>query len=227
MHINGSAFHPNVSMLPLPQQRLWAELGSTPPNFVLYGGTALALRLGHRVSVDFDFFSSLPFVPSELQSALPYLSGAIVIQSSANTLTCRVERDGPVLLSYFGGLPIRQVHRPDHVPMGIKIASLLDLAATKVKVVLDRASQKDYLDIDAILQAGISLPQALLAARAVYGDVYNPLLTLKALTYFGDGDVAQLPDAMKGRLTDAVRMLNLSEVLRTQVPPAVTPIGRV
>jgi len=56
-------FVPNLSMLPPPQVRLWQELGSTPESFKLYGGTALALRLGHRSSVDFDFFSNAPFDP--------------------------------------------------------------------------------------------------------------------------------------------------------------------
>jgi hypothetical protein len=49
-------FKPNLSILPEPQRRLWAELSNTPKTFVLYRGTALALRLGHRQSEDFDFF---------------------------------------------------------------------------------------------------------------------------------------------------------------------------
>ena len=50
-------FSPRLDILPAPQLQLWAELGTVPPAFVLYGGTALALHLGHRQSVDFDFFS--------------------------------------------------------------------------------------------------------------------------------------------------------------------------
>ena len=54
-------FSPDLSILPPPQLRLWPELDTTPATFTLYGGTALALRLGHRTSVDFDFFSNQPF----------------------------------------------------------------------------------------------------------------------------------------------------------------------
>jgi hypothetical protein len=54
-------FTPNLNILPEPQRRLWGELRDTPQAFVLYGGTALALRLGHRQSEDFDFFSNQPF----------------------------------------------------------------------------------------------------------------------------------------------------------------------
>lgn len=56
-------FNPNLSILPPPQLQLWPELDATPEAFTLYGGTALALRLGHRASVDFDFFSNQPFDP--------------------------------------------------------------------------------------------------------------------------------------------------------------------
>jgi hypothetical protein len=55
-----NSFSPRLDVLPATQRRLWPELRGVPPQFVLYGGTALALRLGHRHSVDFDFFSSIP-----------------------------------------------------------------------------------------------------------------------------------------------------------------------
>ena len=53
------------------------ELAQTPDNFTLYGGTAIALRLGHRQSVDFDFFAlTSSFEPASLLEQLPYLKGA-------------------------------------------------------------------------------------------------------------------------------------------------------
>jgi len=51
-------FKPILSALPEPQRALWEELQTTPASYVLYGGTALALRLGHRQSQDFDFFAA-------------------------------------------------------------------------------------------------------------------------------------------------------------------------
>jgi hypothetical protein len=51
---------PKLEILSPPQRRLWSELKETPQEFVFYGGTALALRLGHRTSEDFDFFSNRP-----------------------------------------------------------------------------------------------------------------------------------------------------------------------
>ena len=53
-----SSFAPRLDVLPEPQQRLWYKLGGIPAEFALYGGTAIALHLGHRQSVDFDFFGT-------------------------------------------------------------------------------------------------------------------------------------------------------------------------
>jgi hypothetical protein len=53
-----------------------------PGEFVLYGGTALALHLGHRQSMDFDFFGDRAFDPAKLYAALPFLAGATVTQQT-------------------------------------------------------------------------------------------------------------------------------------------------
>ena len=181
------AFAPNLEPLPPPQRALWPELAATPDSFTLYGGTGLALRLGHRASVDFDFFSNVAFDPERLAAQIPYLKDAERIQVSPDTLTCRVDRGGPVLLSFFGGLGIGQVAAPDTTnDTGLQIASLLDLAGTKAAVIQKRAEVKDYLDIAAILQHGIDLATILAAGGVVYGRQFNPLITLKALTFFDD-----------------------------------------
>ena len=67
-----ASFEPRLDILPDSQRELWPELDAVPSDFVLYGGTALALQLGHRVSEDFDFFSSAGFDPDRLQSRLPF-----------------------------------------------------------------------------------------------------------------------------------------------------------
>ena len=158
---------PNLSMLPPPQLKLWPELGATPESFTLYGGTALTLRLGHRASVDFDFFSNAPFDPERLASTLPYLKGAERVQMAPNTLTCRVDRGGAVLVSFFGGLGLGQVAERDEVEgMALYVASLLDIAGTKMAVVQKRAEVRDYLDIDALLRHGVDLPTALAAGAS-------------------------------------------------------------
>ena len=212
-------FTPNLTTLPPPQRKLWTELAATPEVFTLYGGTALALRLGHRASVDFDFFSNAPFDPDDLARKLPYLKDAERVQIATNTLTCRVDRDGPVLVSFFGELGLGQVAPRDHVAgMPLQVAALLDIAGTKAAVLQKRAEVKDYVDMDALLQHGVDLPTALAAGLVVYGRSFNPLITLKALSYFQD--VPALSADVQTRLAAAVAGVDVAKL------PSLTPYAR-
>lgn len=203
------SFAPQLNILPPSQRRLWDELGQTPKGFVLYGGTAIALRLAHRTSEDFDFFSSDRFLPTGLLRRVGYLQGAEVVQESENTLTCLVDREEPVRVSFFGGIDLQRVGEPETAPgPEILVASLLDLAGMKAAVVLQRAALKDYVDIDALLQKGITLPRALAAAAVIYGRQFNPVLALKALSFFEEGDVKLLSKESRERLIQAVRSVD-------------------
>lgn len=215
-------FQPKLNCLPAPQRLLWDELDTVPEEFVLYGGTALALHLGHRESADYDFFGDRHFNPARLQEKIPFLLGARIIQQEPNTLSVVVDRDGPVKVSFFGVPGIRRLQTPHMSPdNGLQIASLLDLAGTKAAVVQQRAEAKDYRDIDAILQDGhIDLPMALACARAIFGPTFNPQLTLKALSYFGDGNLSRLPPEIQDRLVEAAREVDLDKL------PEIAPLKR-
>ena len=206
-------FTPKLEILPPSQRTLWDELGQTPRDFVLYGGTALALRLGHRRSEDFDFFSNNPFAPELLRSTIPYLQGAEVSQFEANTLTAIVTRDGPVKVSLFGGLRLNRVQDPDVVRgNGIQVASLLDVAATKLATIQQRAQARDYEDLAAIIRAGVTLSETLAAAQATYGREFNGALSLKALTYFADGDLPSLSQATQNSLRALATQVDLTRI---------------
>ncbi|MDR1283498.1 MAG: hypothetical protein LBK99_22155 [Opitutaceae bacterium] len=76
------------SCLPVQQKYIWSRLeplSGTP--WGLYGGPAIALRLGHRVSVDFDFFSHAPLNKKELYQMLPWLETGGILQEQGHTLT--------------------------------------------------------------------------------------------------------------------------------------------
>lgn len=209
-----SNFVPRLDVLPPSQLRLWDELGTLPTEFVLYGGTALALHLGHRQSVDFDFFGDRAFEPRDLIAALSFLATATVTQQAPNTLSVMVDRGGPVPLSFFGVPAIPRLQPPLIAPgTFVRVASLLDLAGTKASVVQQRAEAKDHVGIDAILTDGhIDLPTALGAAKAICGAQFNPLITLKALSFFEDGDLASLPREIKDRLVKAAREVDLERI---------------
>jgi hypothetical protein len=188
---------PRLDILPLEQRHLWPELSQIPEYFVLYGGTAIALRLGSRQSIDFDFFTERALSADRLVHDLPLLRDALLLQAAPDTATFSVRRGGEVKVSFFGSLTFGRVGLPERCEdNGLWIASLLDLAAQKMKVILTRAEAKDYLDVQALLQAGITLPQALGAAMALYPE-FNPLVSLKALTYFGEPTLAAVPAALR------------------------------
>jgi hypothetical protein len=204
-------FEPNLSILQPSQRMLWDELVAVPREFVLCGGTAIALRLGHRQSVDFDFVARRDFDPDEILENVKFLVGCRTVQKSASTLTCVVDRNGPVQLSFFGAPSVRLTHAAEVAAKNqVRVAALVDLAGMKAAVVQKRAEAKDYLDVDALIQtAKIGLPTALGAARAIYGESFNPELTLRSLSYFGDGTLPTLPREVQDRLAAAVSKVDL------------------
>ncbi len=215
-------FSPRLEILPPPQRRLWDELHAVPEEFVLYGGTAIALHLGHRESVDFDFFGNKPLDEAALISAAPFLASATVTKREPNLFNCRVDRGGVVRLSFFG-LPWLPCLSPPLIAPdnGLQVASLIDLAAAKASVVQKRAEVKDYIDIDALLTDGrADMPTILAAALAIYGNLFNPQSTLKALSYFGDGNLRRLPQPVKNRLAKAAREVDLDRL------PVITASAR-
>ncbi len=198
-------FTPMLDVLPEAQRALWPALGDVPDSLVLYGGTALALRLGHRSSVDFDFFSSETLDVDALFE-LPGLAGAEVLQREPDTLTVSTkpsDRLPPVKVSFFGGIDTGRVGEPQRTDDGVVlVASLLDLFGTKLKVLLQRVAARDYLDLAAILRAGVPLEDGLGAAAALYGHRFPPMEAVKALAYFDEGDVAAVDPATRRFLVE-------------------------
>ena len=197
---------PRLDVVPPGQRRFWDDhAGRLPDHFVLYGGTAIALRLGHRSSIDFDFFSNAALDEGELHRALPVLDQATVLQRAPNTLVVSADvDDSPVRLSFFGGLRLGRVADPDRPEGGAAIAAPLDLLVTKLKALHDRIEAKDYLDIEALLRSGLTLNEGIGAAMALFGRALNPLDTAKAVAWFKDGGLeSALPERTRTYLAAA------------------------
>ena len=215
-----SRFEPRMDILPPAQRQLWHELGpSAVLGFVLYGGTAIALRLGHRASVDFDFFSEKPLDRESIREAFPFMAQSIVLQDERNTLSvlvpCVDAERTHIKVSFFGAIGFGRVGEPQMTEDGVlRVASLDDLMATKVKVVLQRAEAKDYRDIAEMIRAGVSLPRGLAAARELFGPSFQPSESLKAMVYFADGDLRTLTADEKRTLVQAVSAVR-------ELPPVV------
>ena len=196
---------PDLTVLPAEQRKFWDEAtGDLPPGFVLYGGTAIALRCGHRQSVDFDWFSSRQGLLSSVDRFLGRFGRRQVLQQDSRMLVVLVQIGRkPLKLSFFEGLKFGRVGVPDRCANGVVVASRLDLLATKLKTAQQRAEAKDYIDIDALLRTGLTLRRGIAAAQALYPDL-NPLWTAKTVGWFGEGNLeAALSPAVKARLLAA------------------------
>jgi len=179
-------FHPEI--LTQDQARVLAALAgaATSYGFYMAGGTALALQLGHRRSVDFDWFrrEEIPDplrLGDELAASMPDLR---VLSTSNNTL--HAESDG-VSLSWFSYSYDLLEPLVDWSDGGCRLASLRDIAAMKVAAIAQRGAKKDFFDLVAIGKTGLSLDQMLDAYRTKFGitDIGHVLVSL---TWFEDAE---------------------------------------
>lgn len=205
------AFHPFLGKLPRVQRELWPLLAPLAPmGFVLHGGTGIALRLGHRDSVDFDFFIERSLDRDHLSAAVPLLASAITLQDEPNAYTTLVRLPGgEVKLSFFGEITFGRIGEPNPTDDGVAIvASLDDLMAQKLKVVMQRVEAKDYRDIAALLRVGQTLESGMGGAITLFGKNFPPMDCAKALVYFKGGDLATVSAADRETILKAVRDLS-------------------
>ena len=209
---------PRVSIMSPAQAALWPSLGDISEEFVLYGGTGLALRLGHRESVDFDFFSAGSFRPTDLASDLAWLGPLTIDQAAPNGLVITT-RNG-VNLSFLGAMRITSVAEPSLVvENGLVVASKFDLAGTKAKAILDRSEWKDYTDIAALLRDGVTIPEIIGYATTIFEPMFPfpAAAFLRSLVWFGDGTAKDVPDELQRDLERAVAAVGWSDI------PVVAP----
>ncbi len=220
-----ATFEPRLDILPESQRRLWPELDAVPPEFVLYGGTGIALQLGHRISEDFDFFSSVGFDPEDLLARLPFFRDLGAAGTNAwvhrkrDNLEAIVDRGGMVKVAFFGGLDTLQRVENPRTANGsrVHVASLVDLAGMKMRVIQVRGSWKDYVDVHTLVTSGIDLPTGLAAAKAI-DRTFEPITSIRALQFYGDGTLNRVSMAMQRDLTQWAQAVDLTKlpVLRSR-----------
>jgi hypothetical protein len=156
----------------------------------LAGGTAVALRLGHRQSVDLDWFSPSPIDNPRGLAADIRAAGAPFTTLSVDRGTLHGEALGVrVSLLEYRYPPL---HCPENLPgVDCQVASLDDLAAMKLVAIAQRGAKKDFVDVYAL---GIrqTLGEALAAYRAKYS-VDDVARVLYSLTYFDDAELDPMP----------------------------------
>jgi hypothetical protein len=162
--------------------------------FYLAGGTALALRHGHRRSIDFDFFQPNDFDAQELALVLEHAFGDVErLPSGAQTLYVRLFHVTTSLFRY----PYPLLQPVTQTPWGFGLASDADIAAMKIEAIAGRGSRKDFVDLRVLCAAGLSLDAAFDLFDQKYGtgrtDRYH---RLRALGYFEDAEREPMPDLL-------------------------------
>lgn len=165
--------------------RLKALLGVD--RFYLAGGSAVAVHLDHRRSFDLDLFSSsgdvdLAAISRRAPTVLPDVKILGVTDASIRMVTGGVPVD---VVRY----PYPPLERPAPGPEGFPVAQLLDLAVMKLAAVARRGLRRDFWDLYAIIESGITLREVTEAYLKRFGlaepDLYH---VLRALTYFDDAE---------------------------------------
>lgn len=156
---------------------------------VLAGGTALALHLGHRISVDLDFFTEKEVMADSLvkkikETGLPFQE----ISEGEGYLVALV--DGIKFSIFHYDYPFTD----PVVYKGVRIAGILDIAAMKIIAISQRGTKRDFVDMYFILQNVPFHKAAEHLVRRFGGERINPVHIGKSLTYFADADPNYDPD---------------------------------
>lgn len=174
--------------------------------FALAGGTSLALRLGHRLSVDLDFFTVNAFTPQSLANHLGYGPEAITGQAEG-TLQLRING---VKVEFLKHTYPKLAN--DDVIDGVIMWSIQDVAAMKLNAISNRGSKKDFYDIAKLLDL---FPLETMIGH--YQEKYRPaslMMLIRSLAWFEDAAAEPDPIALHDDTWPDV-MAKISSAIRT------------
>jgi hypothetical protein len=158
--------------------------------FYLAGGTAAALQLGHRQSLDLDLFSERPWSPDRMAHVLGSVGDLQVDRAEPGTLIGTLDRVRLSLFKYDALLLDELVITDLRVPL----AALRDIACMKLVAIAQRGSKKDFIDIYHLAAAGIGVRETLRMLPAKYPGVrYSPVHLARSLGYFDDAEAEPDP----------------------------------
>lgn len=165
-------------------KKLFSKLTVFKEDFYLAGGTALALQIGHRVSVDLDLFSQHPIkktLLARVEGIYKEMPMEILVNNSRE-LTILIQEVKHTFLHY--PFPVILPFTEDKI---INLLSSKEILATKAYTIGRRGVFKDYVDLFAGIRSGISSLQEIVSlAREKYEDAFNDRLFLEQLVYLDD-----------------------------------------
>lgn len=182
MNQNISKIH--LEILDKERRELLIKLSVKFPEFVLGGGTALALQIAHRQSFDLDFFSPEEISKKLLEKIKRIIPITKVVRDTADELTLYSHNIKITFLSYPFPIFFQKVEVRD----GIKYFSVEAIAIQKAYTIGRRGVWRDYFDLYSIFKTGGLISEIIAGATRSYGEVFNPKIFLEQLVYFDDLD---------------------------------------
>lgn len=156
-------------------------------DFYLSGGTALALQIGHRISIDLDFFSDNPIKKTLLKDIENFFDKPVeVIVKNNNELTIIIDEVKITFLHYPFSLiyPIRKENDEN-----IKLADIQEISLMKAYALGRRQSFKDYVDMYILVSRNLTTLKSIIEnSKKKYGEIFNDRVFLEQLVYIGDID---------------------------------------
>ena len=178
-------FHREI--LTKEQEELLPLVAKFSRNFRLVGGTAVALQIGHRESIDFDLFSLRGFQNANIRERiLGYTNIDRIVRDETGQYTMIIKG---VYFTFF--------HYPFEVEFAknfddiIKMPDLLTLAAMKAHALGRRAKWKDYVDLYFIIKNFHSLSEIIKKAKKLFQNEFNEKIIREQISYFDDIDYHQ------------------------------------
>ena len=177
----------HLDILDNTRQELLQKLISFVQDFVLGGGTGLSLQIAHRLSYDFDFFSTHPIPKNLLEKISQVVQVKEVSIDSSDELTFFDTNNVKCTFLYYYFKPHFETIELSN---GIKIFSVQEIAIKKAYTIGRRGAYRDYFDLYTILKGEyITLKEVIQIAEDLYKGLFNSKLFLEQLVYFKD-----LPD---------------------------------
>ena len=169
------------------QKKILPLLESFSPDFYLAGGTALALQIGHRKSIDFDLFSAKEFSNLKIRNNLAKQKYTIerVFKDERDQFT--IVASGVKITFLFYPFKIR----PTIAFENVKMPSILTLSAMKAYAISRRAKWKDYVDLYFVLENYFSLEEIVKEDKEIFGAEFNEKIFRESLAYFDDIDYSE------------------------------------
>ena len=171
----------------------------------LVGGTALALQLGHRKSIDLDFFGTVDCEAEYLRESIAGIASLTILKESSHIHIYIVDGIKVDIVNY------KYPWLDDVVlEQGLRLASVSDIAAMKITAIIGRGTKKDFIDI-AFLLHHFSLEEILHFYAAKYNDS-SVFMAMKSLAYFDDAEADPMPDMFVNQSWQQVKAYILSKI---------------